>query len=84
MAVLAVIKKLLEGQMERDIDDHVEEMEVLGINNRRKPRYERQGLQNRYQFFLCDGVVLMSCTGTGARRRVVLVAVAITQEGSKR
>ncbi len=40
-AARAAIKELLEGKMERYIDEHLEEMEVLGVADRRNGRYER-------------------------------------------
>lgn len=40
-AARAAIKELLEGRMEQYIDKHLEEMEVLGIADRRNGRYER-------------------------------------------
>ena len=167
-AARAAIKELLEGRMEQYIDEHLEEMELNGIADRRNGKYERhivtesgdvvvavqrtrltsarevlkgfgrrsavvdrmilecfvlglstrkvgralagvlgekvsagtvstiakqldgavaayhrRGLQNRYQFLLFDGVVLKSRTGAGSRKRVVLVALGITQEGKK-
>jgi transposase-like protein len=41
-AARAAIKELLEGRMERYIDEHLEEMELLGIADRRNGKYERQ------------------------------------------
>lgn len=37
----AAIKELLEGRMERYIDEHLEEMELSGIADRRNGKYER-------------------------------------------
>jgi putative transposase len=40
-AARAAIKELLEGRMERYIDEHLEELELQGIADRRNGKYER-------------------------------------------
>ena len=45
--------------------------------------YHRRPLADRYRFLLFDGVVLKRKSGAGARKRVVLVALEITEEGRK-
>lgn len=45
--------------------------------------YHARPLGDRYRFLLFDGVVLKRKSGTGAKKRVVLVALGITEEGKK-
>lgn len=45
--------------------------------------YHRRGLRDRYPVLLLDGVVLKQRTGTGAVKRVVLVALGFWPDGRK-
>ncbi len=45
--------------------------------------FHRRPLKKRYRFLVLDGVVLERRSGVGAVKRVVLVALGITQEGKK-
>ena len=45
--------------------------------------YHERPLADRYRFLLFDGVVLKRKSGAGARKRVVLVALGITEGGRK-
>lgn len=45
--------------------------------------YHERPLADRYRFLLFDGVVLKHKSGAGARKRVALVALGITEDGKK-
>jgi transposase-like protein len=45
--------------------------------------FHRRPIRKRYRFLIFDGVVLKRRTGAGSVKRVVLVALGITQEGKK-
>ena len=45
--------------------------------------YHGRPLADRYRFLLFDGVVLKHKSGAGAKKRVVLVALGITEDGKK-
>lgn len=45
--------------------------------------FHRRPLRRRYRFLILDGVVLKRRTGGGSVKRVVLVALGITEEGTK-
>lgn len=45
--------------------------------------FHRRPIKGRYRFLIFDGVVLKRKTGAGSVKRVVLVALGITEEGSK-
>lgn len=45
--------------------------------------YHQRRLMDRYRFLLFDGVVLKRRTGMGSKKRVVLVALGITQDNKK-
>ena len=45
--------------------------------------YHLRPLENRYRFLIFDGVVLKKKAGAGSAKRVVMVALGITEEGKK-
>lgn len=45
--------------------------------------YHKRPLKKRYKFLIFDGVVLKNRTGSGSMKRVVLVALGITNDGRK-